>query len=158
MFAVAVTFYQPAQSPVTESVARIIVIKSDRTLKLIDKNNNALRTYVISLGDPGGKKTRQGDARTPEGVYFIAGRNANSRFHKSLKISYPDAADIKNAATNGTATGGDIMIHGLKNGTGWIGATHRFWNWTDGCIAVTDREIDEIWKLVPNGTPIEIKP
>jgi murein L,D-transpeptidase YafK len=118
-----------------------------------------LRTYRIALGGaPVGPKEQQGDRKTPEGKYVISGRNLHSQFHRSLRISYPNAADRARARRLGVSPGGDIFIHGLPNGMGPIGAAHTARDWTDGCIAVTDEEIEEIWKLVANGTPIEIKP
>lgn len=118
-----------------------------------------IKTFKIALGrQPVGPKTQQGDHRTPEGMYVIDGRNAHSKFHRSLHISYPNAADRERARRLGVSPGGDIFIHGLPNGYGWIGAAHRARDWTDGCIAVTDQEIEEIWKLVDNGTPVEIRP
>lgn len=118
-----------------------------------------LKGYKVALGgEPVGPKTRQGDHRTPEGVYVIDSRNAHSQFHRSLHISYPNAADRERARKLSVATGGDIYIHGLPNGYGFIGAAHRARDWTDGCIAVTDEEIEEIWRLVDNGTPAEIQP
>ena len=120
---------------------------------------HVLKTYKIALGsEPNGPKTRQGDHRTPEGVYVIDSRNAQSKFHRSLHISYPNAADREHARKLGVSPGGDIFIHGLPNGYGFIGAAHRARDWTDGCVAVTDQEIEEIWKLVDNGTPVEIRP
>ena len=98
------------------------------------------------------------DARTPEGRYVIDSRNAASAYHKALHISYPNSDDRKRAAKLGVAPGGAVMIHGLPNGKGWVGPTHRLYDWTLGCIAVTDQEIDEIWNLVPVGTPVEIRP
>lgn len=103
-------------------------------------------------------KERQGDGRTPEGLYIIDGRNASSAFHRALHISYPNVADRARATAGGFAPGGDIMIHGIRNGLGWIGSLHRIFDWTKGCIAVTDGEIEEIWNAVPNGTVVEIKP
>jgi murein L,D-transpeptidase YafK len=103
-------------------------------------------------------KEREGDARTPEGHYIVDSRNAASHYHKALHISYPGTEDRQRAAKLGVSPGGAIMIHGLPNGMAWLGATHRFYDWTLGCIAVTDAEIDEIWKLVPDGTPVEIRP
>jgi murein L,D-transpeptidase YafK len=85
-------------------------------------------------------------------------RNAKSRFYKSIHVSYPDGEDKKQAAGRGVAPGGDIMIHGLPNGFGWLGDTHRVHDWTDGCVAVTNAEMDEIWDLVPDGTPVDIRP
>ena len=96
--------------------------------------------------------------RTPEGHYLIDSRNAASSYHKALHISYPNADDRERAARLGVAPGGAVMIHGLPNGKDWLGPTHRLYDWTLGCIAVTDSEIDEIWNLVPVGTPVEIRP
>jgi murein L,D-transpeptidase YafK len=116
-------------------------------------------TYKVALGQGGlAPKDRQGDGRTPEGHYVIDARNAASEYHLSLHVSYPNADDRKRAAKLGVAPGGDIMIHGLPNGKGWIGAGHRAYDWTLGCIAVTNEEIEEVWKLVPVGTPVEIRP
>ena len=118
-----------------------------------------IKSFKIALrGEPVGPKTRQGDHRTPEGIYVIDSRNAHSKFHRSLHISYPNAADRERARRLGVSPGGDIFIHGLPNGYGWIGAAHRTRDWTDGCIAVTNQEIEEIWKLVDNDTPVEIRP
>ena len=137
---------------------RIIVHKSARVMELMHADQ-VIKTYKIALGgNPVGPKERQGDHRTPEGSYVIDRRNEHSKFHRSLHISYPNAADREHARQLGVSPGGDIFIHGLPNGYGWIGAAHRAHDWTDGCIAVTDNEIDEIWNLVDNGTPVEIKP
>jgi murein L,D-transpeptidase YafK len=137
---------------------RIIVHKKARTMELMHAGQ-MLKTYKIALGGESvGPKTRQGDHRTPEGVYVIDSRNAQSKFHRSLHISYPGASDRERARKLGVPPGGDVFIHGLPNGYGWIGAGHRARDWTDGCIAVTDQEIEEIWSLVANGTPVEIRP
>lgn len=137
---------------------RIVVHKSERTMELMHAST-VIKTYKIALGgEPIGAKTRQGDHRTPEGVYVIDSRNAQSKFHRSLHVSYPNAADREGARKIGASPGGDVFIHGLSNGYGFIGAAHRARDWTDGCIAVTDEEIEEIWNLVDNGTPIEIRP
>lgn len=93
-----------------------------------------------------------------KGHYIIDARNEHSAYHRALHVSYPNAEDRKRAAKLGVAPGGEIMIHGIKNGFGWIGAAHRMYDWTLGCIAVTDQEIEEIWNLVPVGTPVEIRP
>ncbi len=120
-------------------------------------NGKALKTYRVALGRGTGKaKQREGDHETPEGLYTIDSRNARSHFHRSLHISYPNNEDRNRAQAAGVAPGGQIMIHGIQNGLGWLGPLQRTIDWTDGCIAVTDSEIDEIWNLVPNGTPIEI--
>jgi len=137
---------------------RIIVQKKARIMELMHAGQ-VLKTYKIALGgEPLGAKTMQGDHRTPEDDYVINSRNAHSQFHRSLHISYPNAADRERARKLGVGPGGDIYIHGLPNGYGFIGAAHRARDWTDGCIAVTDQEIEEIWKLVENGTAVEIRP
>ncbi len=94
----------------------------------------------------------------PEGHYVIDARNAQSHYHKALHVSYPNPEDRRRAAKQGVAPGGDIMIHGLPNGLGAIGSAHLLHDWTAGCVAVTDAQIDEIWTLVPTGTPVEIRP
>ena len=137
---------------------KVVVVKGQRVLVLMSKEN-VLKTYHVALGkQPKGPKMREGDGKTPEGRYVIDSRNAKSRFHLALHISYPSAADVENARKLGVSPGGDIMIHGLPSGWGWMGALHTKWDWTDGCIAVTNAEIEEIWRAVPNGTPIEIRP
>ena len=137
---------------------QVIVVKSQRTLTLLS-HGKVLRTYKVALGGaPVGAKEQQGDHKTPEGRYILDRRNAKSRFYKSIHVSYPNEQDKQRAAQRGVSAGGDIMIHGLPNGFGWLGAAHRNMDWTDGCIAVTNAEIDEIWDLVPDGTPIEIRP
>jgi murein L,D-transpeptidase YafK len=137
---------------------RVVVLKADRTMTLY-RGEQALKTYKIALGrNPVGPKEREGDGRTPEGVYAIDGRNTQSAFHRSLHVSYPNADDRRRAAGLHVRPGGAIMIHGLPNGFGALGAAHRLHDWTDGCIAVTDDEIEEIWRMVPNGARIEIRP
>jgi murein L,D-transpeptidase YafK len=137
---------------------KLLVLKKERTLVLLD-HGKVLKKYKVALGgDPKGPKTTQGDHKTPEGTYVLDRRNEHSRFYRSFHISYPNADDRARAQESGVAPGGDIMIHGLPNGLGWIGSTHRFRDWTDGCIALTDEEMDEIWRAVADGTPIEIDP
>ena len=119
----------------------------------------ALKSSQIALGgNPTGPKERQGDNKTPEGIYRIDARNRNSQFHLSLQISYPNEKDKKRARELGVSPGGDIMIHGLKNGLSWVGEQHTELDWTKGCVAVTDEEIEEIDKVVPLGTVVEILP
>jgi tetratricopeptide (TPR) repeat protein len=140
------------------SVDRILIEKSARRLMLISQGE-VLKSYKIALGgNPIGPKERQGDNKTPEGTYVIDGRNKDSRFHHSLHISYPNERDRKRAKALGVSPGGDIMIHGIKNGFSWVGNAHAGIDWTKGCIAVTDEEIEEISKLAPNGTIVEIRP
>jgi murein L,D-transpeptidase YafK len=136
----------------------VIVVKSRRTLTLLS-HDKILRSYKVALGSaPVGAKQQEGDHKTPEGHYLLDRRNSKSRFYKSIHISYPNDREKKEASERGVSPGGDIMIHGLPNGFGWLGDTHRVRDWTDGCVAVTNAEMDEIWDLVPDGTPIEIRP
>jgi murein L,D-transpeptidase YafK len=136
----------------------IVVEKSEHRLTLF-AGGEAVGRYVVALGKiPVGAKTEQGDLRTPEGLYHIDARNPNSRFHRALHISYPNDVDRARAAARGLEPGGDVMIHGLPNGQGQVGAAHRTYDWTNGCVAVTDQEIEEIWGAVPVGTPVRIKP
>jgi len=121
--------------------------------------NEILKSYQVALGrQPVGAKDRQGDHKTPEGVYSVDAKKPNSRFHRALHISYPSTADRERAGRLGVDPGGDVEIHGLGSMWGWVGAAHRKVDWTDGCIAVTNEEIDEIWPLVDVGTPVEIRP
>ncbi|MFZ2948029.1 MAG: L,D-transpeptidase family protein, partial [Desulfuromonadaceae bacterium] len=137
---------------------KILIEKKERRLTLISKGK-VLKTYQIALGgNPNGPKERQGDNKTPEGTYVIDSRNKNSRYHRSLHVSYPNEKDKKRAKELGVSPGGDIMIHGIKNGLSWVGDLHTEVDWTKGCIAVTDEEIEEIDKLAPNGTIVEIRP
>jgi tetratricopeptide (TPR) repeat protein len=139
-------------------VDKILIEKKARRLTLISKGE-AIKTYRIALGgNPEGPKERQGDHKTPEGTYFIDAKNRNSQYHLSLRISYPNEADKKRALELGVSPGGDIMIHGIKNGLSWVGDAHASVDWTKGCIAVTDEEIQEIDKLAPVGTSVEIRP
>jgi tetratricopeptide (TPR) repeat protein len=137
---------------------KILIEKKERRLTLISKGK-VLKTYKIALGgNPIGPKERQGDNKTPEGTYVIDSRNKDSRYYLSLHISYPNEKDKKRANELGVSPGGDIMIHGIKNGFSWVGDFHTEVDWTKGCIAVTDEEIEEIDKLAPNGTIVEIRP
>lgn len=138
---------------------RVELLKAERQLLLIGPDDEVLRRYHVALGGaPEGHKQREGDERTPEGHYVIDWRNPNSTYHLSLHISYPNAEDRRRAASKGEDPGGMIMIHGLAEGMEWIGPLHRMWDWTNGCVAVTNFEIEEIWSLVRNGTPIHIMP
>src|SRR5580698_3996450 len=147
----------PAENPATKAgmirADQVIVLKNRRTLTLLFQGK-ILRTYQVSLGaTPVGAKEQEGDHKTPEGHYLLDRRNSKSRFYKSIHISYPNDREKKEASERGVSPGGDIMIHGLPNGFGWLGDTHRVRDWTDGCVAVTNAEMDEIWDLVPDGTP-----
>ena len=142
----------------TPKADRIVVMKSARTLTLMS-DGKTLKTYKVALGaQPIGAKERQGDHKTPEGNYIIDAKVEHSRFHRALHISYPNQADRDRARKLGVSPGGAVEIHGLGDKFGWIGARHRAYDWTDGCIAVTNAEIEEIWRLVPVGTRVEILP
>lgn len=137
---------------------RVVVEKAARRLSLY-RGQTLLKSYRVALGRvPVGPKEQEGDQRTPEGSYRIDFHKPDSDYHRALHISYPEQRDIDRAAAQGVSAGSDIMIHGLPNGRGWIGAFHRRSDWTAGCIAVTDQEIEEIFRAVPDGTPIEIRP
>lgn len=121
--------------------------------------NRALKSYKVALGgEPKGAKERQGDHKTPEGIYSVDAKKPTSQFHKALHLSYPNEEDRERAKKLGVKPGVDIEIHGLGAKWGWVGGGHRAVDWTDGCIAVTNEEIDEIFPLVKVGTPVEIKP
>jgi murein L,D-transpeptidase YafK len=158
LFAVCLPAASPAQPPPVAKADSILILKKDHLMQLL-AGGRVIRTYKVALGQGGlAPKEREGDARTPEGRYTIDSRNAASAYHKALHISYPNGDDRRRAAKLGVSPGGAVMIHGLPNGKGWVGATHRLYDWTLGCVAVTDPEIDEIWNLVPVGTPVEIRP
>jgi murein L,D-transpeptidase YafK len=133
-------------------VDRVVVNKARRELLLLS-GESVVRSYRVALGrDPVGHKVQEGDGRTPEGRYTIDRRNPKSRYHLPLHISYPNDADRERAQALGVSPGGDIMIHGVKSG-----AAHPETDWTQGCIAVTDAEMEEIWNLVADGTVVDIK-
>ena len=136
----------------------VVVEKSARLLTLF-KDRKPIRSYKIALGrSPKGAKIRQGDRRTPEGFYTIDGRKSNSSYHLALHISYPNERDLEIAGLLRIPAGSGIAIHGVSEDYEWMGRYHAALNWTDGCIAVTNEEIEEIWQLVPDGTEVQIKP
>jgi murein L,D-transpeptidase YafK len=147
-----------SQPHLATAVDRIVVVKSTRTMTL-SHGGQVLKTYKVALGtEPIGQKERDGDHKTPEGEYVIDWKEPQSRFHLALHVSYPNAPDRARAHRLGVSPGGSIMIHGLEKKYAWVGPLHRYVDWTDGCIAVTNAEIEEIFRLVPVGTPVEIKP
>ncbi|HWG20944.1 MAG TPA: L,D-transpeptidase family protein [Terracidiphilus sp.] len=157
LFVLALCPFVPAQHPAGKADS-ILILKKEHVLELL-AGGKILRTYKVALGSGGlAPKQREGDGRTPEGRYVIDSRNEHSAYHKALHVSYPNPEDRRRAARLGASPGGEIMIHGLPNGKGWVGPAHRVYDWTLGCVAVTDQEIDEIWNLVPLGTPVEIRP
>lgn len=140
-----------------EKADKVLVLKSERKLHLIRKEK-IFRTYSVALGrSPVGDKVKEGDNKTPEGNYTLDWRNSNSSCYKSLHISYPNKEDKARAKKLNVSPGGDVMIHGLHPSNEWMGKMHLKIDWTYGCVAVTNEEMDEIWKSVKNGTPIEIR-
>ena len=138
--------------------SRILVDKSERTLTLFSAGK-PLRQYPISLGlNPRGHKQQEGDKRTPEGIYLIDFKNPDSAFYRSLRVSYPNERDRLAAEERGVEPGGQIMIHGTPNGRLIKTSNSYGYDWTDGCIAVSNAAMDEIWQLVEPGTLIEIRP
>jgi len=141
-----------------ETVDQIFIEKAERRMTLLS-GDEALHTFSISLGGaPVGHKVQEGDQKTPEGDYSIDLKNPTSSFYRSIRISYPNDEDKAHAESLGVEPGGLIMIHGMKNGFGWLGALHLWLDWTDGCVAVTDDEMDVVWETVDVGTPVRIKP
>jgi murein L,D-transpeptidase YafK len=136
----------------------VVVYKQQRKLVLL-QNGREVRSYKIALGShPVGPKIQQGDHRTPEGTYVLDRRNPNSQFYKAFHISYPNSKDAAVARKLGLSPGGDIMLHGLPKDYAWVGKAQSSHDWTDGCIAVSNEEMDELWSLIRLGTPIDIKP
>ena len=147
-----------SKNPIPPSIIidRVFVDKSDRVLKLMS-DGKVIRSYRIALGDsPSGHKQQEGDQRTPVGVYTLDYKNENSIAHRSIHISYPNTADKAYAKKLGVSAGGNIMIHGQMNGFGYLALFNQRRDWTDGCIAVTNDEMDEIMAAVTLGTPIKI--
>lgn len=140
------------------ALADSIVIEKKAHRLTLYHMGRPMRSYLVALGaDVDKDKVSAGDRRTPEGLFYIDSRNPYSQYHLSLEISYPDATHRSRAEAMGVSPGGSIMIHGLPNGKGFTGAFHRTVDWTNGCIALTDQEMDEIWSVVPIGTPVLIK-
>lgn len=144
-------------STLAETADGVLVDKSDEKLYLL-KDGDVIAEYSVSFGaNPEGHKQHEGDERTPEGNYVLDYKKADSAFYKAIHISYPNDADKQAAAARGEDPGGAIMIHGQRNWLGWLSYITQRFNWTDGCIAVTNDQMDEIWKSVAADTPIEIR-
>jgi murein L,D-transpeptidase YafK len=141
--------------PASATADRVLVIKSQRKLYLLE-NGKVLKSYHVSLGGhPAGTKVREGDERTPEGTYVLDWHNPHSDYYRSIHISYPSAKDVARANRLGVPPGGDLFIHGQPND--YAGSEQKHGDWTAGCIAVSNTEMDEIWRSVADGTPIVIK-
>ncbi len=139
-------------------VVRIIIEKSKRTMTLLRQDNQVL-IYRVSLGrEPVGPKVMQGDNKTPEGLYFVDEKIRDSIYHRALHLSYPSLAEVERAKSLGVEPGGGIEIHGMRDAQLWMGGEHYLFDWTYGCIALTNNEIEEVWDLVSLWTPVEIRP
>lgn len=159
LISAGIVWMEIAASPLPPNAkATSIVVEKSKHLMTVYSHNVVLRTYHVSLGrSDSAAKQQEGDNRTPEGHYIIDAKNAQSPYYKSLHISYPSVDDLVRAKAQGVSPGGAVMIHGLRNDLKWLGPLHRFKDWTRGCVAVTDTEMDEIWQMVDVGTPIEIR-
>ncbi len=158
LFVVSATLASAAADVDHPNVDRIVILKKEHQMLLLS-GDRVVRSYRVALGRGGlGPKQRRGDGRTPEGTYTIDFRNPASRYYRALHLSYPDRSDAERARRLGLNPGGDIEIHGVGAKYDWITPDqHHMTDWTEGCIAVTNREIDEIWSLVPDGTPVEVR-
>lgn len=147
-----------AALPLSATADSLVVEKVAHRMTLY-LGNGASKTYRVALGRGGlADKEREGDLRVPEGHYSIDSRLEQSAFHLALHVSYPDSSDRARATRSGVAPGHSIMVHGIRSGLGWLGRFHRYSDWTAGCVAVTNSEIEELWRVVPNGTPITLRP
>ncbi len=147
-----------AASACAQDVDAVVVFKAERKLQLL-QNSKVVREYRISLGgNPVGHKEREGDQKTPEGIYVLDYKKSNSSFFRAIHVSYPNDVDRAKAEAGGYSPGGLIMIHGQKNGFGWLGWIAQRFDWTDGCIGLRNEEMSEVWDLVNVGTPIDIRP
>lgn len=157
--AAASLFAPPAFAAAPQKAERIRVVKSDRVLHLLLADGSVLKSYPIGLGrHPRGPKRRQGDGRTPEGFYVIDRRTARTPYHRALHISYPNIMDLRRAQAAHVNPGGAIYIHGMPASFGHHDPVRFFVDWTDGCIAVGNIAIEEIWDAADDGTVIEILP
>lgn len=139
--------------------ADLVLVHKEKRLLELKRSGRTIRSFRIALGrNPVGPKRKEGDGRTPEGVYTLDWRNSDSNFYRSIHVSYPARWDYERAIRWGVSPGDMIMIHGLPNDAGDAARQHPSIDWTNGCIAVTNEEMDQIWALVEDGTPIIIYP
>lgn len=139
--------------------ADLVVVRKSESRLYLEKDGKPFVSFRVSFGSqPKGHKQQEGDERTPEGRYVLDSKNTRSAFHKSIHISYPDAKAVASAKARGVNPGGLIMIHGQKNGFGWLAPVAQWFNWTDGCVGLSNRDMDAVWNAVDVGTPIEIYP
>lgn len=149
------TVMQAGEFPIAD---KVVIEKALRKLHLM-RNGKAFRTFKIALGlRPVGDKKKEGDFKTPEGNYYLDSRNQNSEFFLSIRVSYPDATDVREASQSGNDPGGAIMIHGQPNEPTRSETYYRTQDWTNGCIAVSNSDMIDIWLMTGENTPIEIRP
>lgn len=150
--------YCSSASAAPDKADKVIVIKSKRVMMLL-RDGEIIKTYRVSLGrNPTGPKVQEGDQKTPEGTYILNSKKQNSKYHRAINISYPNESDMQSSRRLRVSPGNSIAIHGLPKDLEDIDKFQRRLDWTEGCIAVTNAEMEEIWQLVAEGTPIEIKP
>ena len=139
--------------------ADLVVVKKSESRLYLQRGGKQIASFKIALGaDPEGHKQQEGDERTPEGRYVLDSKNPKSAYFKSIHISYPNAVDVATAKAHGVNPGGLIMIHGQKNGLGWLAALAQLFDWTDGCVALSNDDMEKLWSAVDVGTRIEIYP
>jgi murein L,D-transpeptidase YafK len=139
--------------------ADLVVVRKSQSRLYLMQGGQVIESFKVAFGaHPKGHKEREGDERTPEGRYVLDSKNAQSGFYRSIHISYPNARDVARAKANGVQPGGLIMIHGQKSGLGWLAPVSQLFDWTDGCIALKNKDMDAVWSAVDVGTPIEIYP
>lgn len=149
-------FYSPA---VAIERADLVLVEKSKHLLTLSKAGKPLASFHVVFGaNPIGHKQQEGDEKTPEGRYILDSKKANSAFYKAIHISYPNAQDSATAKAKGVSPGGYIMIHGQKNGFGWLSVVLQRFNWTNGCIALNNSDMDQVWASVDVGTVIEVKP
>lgn len=158
VFILLTAIFMPTIIYSAEMADMVLVIKSESKLYLIKNQKNIKEYHVVFGANPKGHKLKEGDERTPEGEYILDYKKSGSSFYKAIHISYPNKQDKQKAKSAGVNPGCCIMIHGQKNGLGWFSWISQRFNWTNGCIAVTNSDMDEIWQSVNIGIPIKIKP
>lgn len=148
----------PVLASAEQTIDLVRILKAEHRLQLLS-SGKVLNEFPIALGgNPKSHKTQEGDGKTPEGIYTLDYKKSDSSFYKAFHISYPRAEDIATAKSLGVSPGGAIMIHGQKNGLGWLSFIAQRFDWTNGCVALRDADIDVLWESVTEGTKVEIKP
>lgn len=150
--------FAPTIAWAQKEIDLVRVLKAQHKLQLISQGK-VQREFSIALGaNPKGLKQKEGDKKTPEGLYRLDYKKSDSAFYKAIHISYPNAKDASTARELGILPGGQIMIHGQKNGLGWLAPISQRFDWTNGCVALSNADMDVVWTLVKTGTPIELLP